>query len=343
MGQKSFIFVVLLLLALIAGAGGVYAYDSSNSERMAEGVTVAGVPVGGMTTSEARAEVQEQVAEPLGRPVVIKRGKQRFTLSAADADVSADVGGMVDEALRESREGNVISRAWRDASGGEADVRVAARVSYSKAAVRRLVKRVVKGVDRPAKDATLDFPALTQVASQDGLEVKAAKLERRIATALVRSGDRRIAIPVKTVRAKVTKKDLAAKYPALLVVDRSTFRLRFYKNLKLQKEYTVAVGQPGYETPTGLFSVQNKAVNPTWSVPNSDWAGELAGTTVTGGSAANPLKSRWMGVYAGTGFHGTDQVATLGTAASHGCVRMAVSDIEELYDQVPVSTPVYIA
>ena len=49
-----------------------------------------------------------------------------------------------------------------------------------------------------------------------------------------------------------------------------------------------------------------------------------------------------MGVTDGVGFHGTSEVGSLGTAASHGCIRMAVPDIEELYDQVPVGTPVYI-
>ncbi len=342
MGQKSFIFVAALLMALIAGAAGVYLYDSSNEDRIAQGVTVAGVSVGGMSTGEARAEVQEQVAAPLERPIVIKRGGKRFTLSAEDAGVRADVGGMVDEALRESREGNAVGRAWRDATGGEADISVAARVNYSKDAVDDLVKRVAKGVDRPAKDATLDFPALTQVASQNGIEVQTGRLERNVGDALLGAGDRKIAIPTKTVRAKVTKEDLAEKFPTLMVVDRGSFALRLYRGLKLQKEYTVAIGQVGFETPAGLYSIQNKAVDPAWSVPSSDWAGSLAGTVVPGGTAENPLKERWMGIYDGAGIHGTDDVASLGTAASRGCVRMAIPDVIELYDQVEVETPIYI-
>ena len=111
MGQRSFIIVAVLLLVLIGGAAAIYVYDSSNEDRIAAGVTVAGVDVGGMSTAQARAEVQEQVAAPLERPIVIKRGKQRFTLSATDADVNADMGGMVEEAVAESREGNVVSRA----------------------------------------------------------------------------------------------------------------------------------------------------------------------------------------------------------------------------------------
>jgi lipoprotein-anchoring transpeptidase ErfK/SrfK len=118
--------------------------------------------------------------------------------------------------------------------------------------------------------------------------------------------------------------------------------VRLWKNLELAAEYPIAVGQPAYPTPYGLFSIANKQVDPVWSVPNSDWAGELAGTTVAGGTAANPLKARWMGVTDGVGFHGTSEDYSIGTAASHGCMRMHVSDIIELYDQVPVGTPVYI-
>ncbi|HEU4703932.1 MAG TPA: L,D-transpeptidase, partial [Conexibacter sp.] len=58
---------------------------------------------------------------------------------------------------------------------------------------------------------------------------------------------------------------------------------------------------------------------------------------------SNPLKARWMGIYAGAGIHGTDSISSLGSAASHGCVRMAVPDVIELYDETPVGTPVYIA
>jgi lipoprotein-anchoring transpeptidase ErfK/SrfK len=78
-------------------------------------------------------------------------------------------------------------------------------------------------------------------------------------------------------------------------------------------------------------------------VPNSAWAGDLAGTVIPGGTPENPLKARWMGIFDGAGIHGTDAVGSIGTAASHGCIRMRIPDVEELYDQVPVGAPVYIA
>ena len=140
----------------------------------------------------------------------------------------------------------------------------------------------------------------------------------------------------------MTKADLVAQYPTYITVDESSFTVTLWQDLKPVKKYTVAVGQPAYPTPTGLYSIQDKQVDPVWSVPNSPWAGELGGTTVAGGSAENPLKARWMGITDGAGFHGTDEVSSLGTAASHGCVRMAVADVIDLYDRVDVGTPVYI-
>mgnify|MGYP001556619143 CR=1 FL=1 len=111
---------------------------------------------------------------------------------------------------------------------------------------------------------------------------------------------------------------------------------------KVVKTYPVAVGMPGHPTPTGLFHITDKQVNPVWSVPNSPWAGELAGTTVDGGSAANPLKARWMGITDGVGIHGTGEDASVGTRASHGCIRMHVPDVIALYPRVPVGTPVLL-
>jgi lipoprotein-anchoring transpeptidase ErfK/SrfK len=98
----------------------------------------------------------------------------------------------------------------------------------------------------------------------------------------------------------------------------------------------------GLETPAGLYKIQDKQVNPSWHVPNSPWAGKLAGKVIPPGPD-DPIKARWMGFNGGAGIHGTAEVGSLGSAASHGCVRMAIPDVEELYDQVDVGTPVYVA
>src|ERR687897_3675173 len=299
MRHRWFILVAVLLLIMIGGAVAAFAYDSSRDDLIAEGVTIAGVDVGGMKT---------------------------------------------DEALQESRDGSIFSRVARDITGGEEDAQVSARVNYSTGAVEPLVERVEKKLNRPARDAEVDFPSLEKVKEQKGRRVRSAMLQQRIAQALTVPGvERRVKAPVRILKPKVTQAELAAKYPVLLVADRYNFKLRFYKNLNLQKEYTVAVGAVGFDTPAGLYHIQNKAVDPPWHVPNSDWAGSLAGTIVPGGTAENPLKARWLGIFDGAGIHGTDQTYSLGTAASHGCIRMGIPDVIELYDQVPVGAPIYIA
>ena len=342
MKSKAFTFVAVLVILLIAGSVAVYAYDSSRSDRIAEGVTVGGVSVGGLSADAARAKVRRQVATRLEQPIAVTHGKTRFTLSADDAGIEADVGGMVDDAIAASRDGNVLARVTRDLRGGEEDVEVSVSATYSPKAAKDLVKRVGDKLDREPRDATLDFPSLDAVKEQDGIAVKRGQLRRLVGSALLSPSSRTVEAPVKTSKAKVTRDELAKEYPTVLVADHASFQLRLYKNLKLEKTYTVAFGAAGYDTPRGLFSIQNKQVDPAWSVPNSDWAGDLAGTVVPGGTPENPLKERWMGVYDGAGIHGTDDIGSLGSAASHGCIRMGISDVIDLYDRVDVGDPIYI-
>ena len=343
MGTRTFIAVAALLFVLLAGAVGLYAYDSSNEDRVANGIEVGGVPVGGLDAEEARARLRTRLQVPLEKPIVVEHHRRRFTLSAQDAGLRADVGGMVDDAVAASRRGNIFGRSLRDLTGGEEPARIDPRVSYSSTAVEKLVARIAKAVDRPARDASLNFPSLTQVRERNGLKTDRVALERDVRAALTSPGDRTTDVPVVTTKPKVTRAQLADKYPALLVVDRGSFKLRLYRRLKLAKTYTIAVGAVGFETPAGLYNIQNKGVNVAWNVPNKPWAGSLAGKVIPGGAPDNPIKARWMGIYDGAGIHGTDQVGSLGSAASHGCVRMAIPDVIELYDKVPVGAPVYIA
>src|SRR5215216_2240157 len=181
MRHRWFILVAVLLLVLIGGSVAAFAYDSSRDDVIANGVRIAGVDVGGMTTGEARRLVERELQEPLEKPISVVRGKTRFSLSAEDAGVKADVGGMVDEALEASRDGSIFSRVARDITGGEEDAQVPPRVTYSTSAVHDLVKRVQGKLNRPARDAEVDFPSLEKVKERKGRRVRAAVLEQRIA------------------------------------------------------------------------------------------------------------------------------------------------------------------
>jgi lipoprotein-anchoring transpeptidase ErfK/SrfK len=153
---------------------------------------------------------------------------------------------------------------------------------------------------------------------------------------------REIGATLRTVTPKIRTKELRKAYPSVITIDRDHFRLRLFKRLKFVRGYGVAVGQPAYPTPTGLFAVQSKQVDPVWTAPNSPWAGEMAGQQVSGGAATNPLKARWIGVAGSVGIHGTGEPWTIGTRASHGCIRMTVPDVIDLFRRISIGTPVLI-
>ena len=346
-GRSRWPIVVALafILVLVGGAFAAYAYDNSKKDEIAEGVTVGGVDIGGLSEAKANALLRQQLVKPLKRPLVVAYEGDTWKVSKEKLKIRANISDAVDRALAESREGGLPSRLARYVSGGDVDVKIKPSIGYSQPAINRLVLQVSEDVDRAPVDASVEPSAdsLNVVSGQTGQELRDNLLTRQL-NALVRrrSGKSRVIAKVRETKPEISTKEVAQKYPTYLTVSQSSFSVKVWKDLELVAEYPIAVGQPAYPTPYGLYSVADKQVDPVWSVPNSDWAGELAGTVVAGGTAANPLVARWMGVIDGVGFHGTNETYSLGTAASHGCMRMAVDDITEMYDMVPVSTPVYI-
>ena len=345
MRRRLLIVLVAASVLLGSGVGALYLYDASADDVLAGGVTVAGINVGDMQLDDARRVLGERLRARVAQPVTLVYRKRKLTLSAAEAEVRPDVEGMVKDALEQSRKGTFVTRAFRRLLGRDVEVDVDERVDYSVTAVTRFVGRVKRRIDRPARNARV-VPSpngLRTVRARDGVAVRAQALERLIAAQLSRpAGARLVGVPVEVENPRVTTEELAAKYPAFITISRKQKRLRLYRRLRLTKAYEIAVGQAGFETPTGLHRIQSKAVNPAWEAPNKPWAGEFAGKIVPPGSPDNPIKARWMEFYDGAGIHGTDDVASLGSAASHGCIRMSIPDVVELFERVSVRTPVYI-
>jgi lipoprotein-anchoring transpeptidase ErfK/SrfK len=337
----SGIVAALLLITGIAA----YAYDRSQRDTIADGVHVGGIDVGGMSAAEARATLRDQLLARLRRPVVATYEHRRVVLSFRRAGVALNVEQAVDDALGRSRDGSFVARVAREVTGGSVSADVQPEVVYSRLAVAHFVAQVGDGLDRPPRDASIDFTptSLEPVTARDGVTVRRRLLRRAIVDALTNpAASPTVPVRARTVKPKVTTAQLADKYPTVITVDRSTYRLRLWKDLKLVKTYTIAVGMAGLETPSGVYTINDKQVDPVWHVPDSDWAGDLAGKVIPPGPD-NPIKARWMGIYDGAGIHGTTDIGSLGSAASHGCIRMAISDVIDLYDRVPVGATVYIA
>jgi lipoprotein-anchoring transpeptidase ErfK/SrfK len=319
-------------------------YDNAQKDTIADGVTIGGVDVGGMDAGQARRAVRRQLLRPLRHSLRVGYDGQSWMLHGKSLKVHADLDGAVEAALDASRSGGLPARVVRYVSGGSVDESIPAGVTYSRAAVNRFVRRVAGEVDRAPQDAAVDASgsSLEVVPAVFGRKLRDRLLTRQLNAAVLNAAaDHTIAARTHPVKPEVTGSEVADRYPSYLTLDRATFTLRLWEHLKLAKSYTVAVGQEGLETPEGLYAIQEKQVNPSWHVPNSAWAGDLAGQVIPPGPA-DPIKARWLGIFEGAGIHGTEDTWSLGTAASHGCVRMSIPDVEELYDRVEVGTPIYI-
>jgi lipoprotein-anchoring transpeptidase ErfK/SrfK len=344
MGKRTSIAVIVAAAVLVVAVAAAYAYDSSQKDKIADGVTIGGVDVGGMNEGEAAAAVRHKLLAPLRHSLQVSFDGQAWKISGKKLKIRADIDSAVEEALEDSREGGFPGRLVRYVSGGEVDEQITPQVAYSKPAINRFVRHVADEIDREPVNADVEPSpdSLEVVAGRNGRKLRDNLLEKDLEAAVLNANaPHKIVARVHSIKPEITRSEVAAEYPSYLTLDRGTFTLRLWKHLKLAKEYTVAVGMEGLETPEGLYEIQEKEVNPPWHVPNSAWAGDLAGQTIPPGPE-DPIKARWMGIFEGAGIHGTEEVESLGTAGSHGCIRMSIPDVIELYPQVEVGTPIYI-
>ncbi len=342
--QKFLIATVVAFTGLLLLAVAVWAYDTAQKDRIAPGVTVGGIDIGARSAGDARAVIQDQVVAPLQKPVKVSFGDETYRISSKQLDQSADVEGMVDEAVEVSREGGLPERVTRYVQGSEVDVDIEPRVEYSQDAIDKFVADLAEEINRDPQDASIEpsTDSLTPTPGRPGWALREDDVREAIVDEVEEPGSgKTIVARVDKTPPEVTTKELAEEYPTYITVSQSEYKLRLFVNLKHVKSYDVAVGGSGYDTPTGLHTIQDKQVDPTWNVPTSSWAGDLAGQSIPPGPS-NPLKARWMGIYDGAGIHGTDDVGSIGSAASHGCIRMRIEDVTDLFDRVDVGTPIYI-
>jgi hypothetical protein len=340
---------VLLAFAGVAvsGAGAsAYFWDRSQSDMIARGVTIGGIPVGGLNAAEARTLLQARFAARLRQPLRLVRAGETFTVRPLSTGLRLDVGRMVDDAVAASRTGGLYGRVRRAILNKSLGVTIPLRASLSQPELASVAGRVAHAIDTPARNAHLVPKPLAigiKVSpSRWGVAVDQPKLIAELSSALASfDGPHELSIPVQPVRPKLGLYGLSRHYSTYILVSRETFTLRLFKHLKLAKTYRIAVGRAGLETPAGEYTINDKQVNPSWHVPLSSWAGSLAGQIIPPGPD-DPIKARWMGFYDGAGIHGTDEISSIGTAASHGCIRMTISDVEDLYPRVPLHTPIYV-
>jgi lipoprotein-anchoring transpeptidase ErfK/SrfK len=317
-----------LVIATVAGT----AVAAPATEQLPAGATIAGVDVGGQDAKAAQQTVKDSLA-PLyeNRPIAIRVDhKDRLVMPrAAGFVIYYDW---------------MVTRAFALA-GAHKDVVVPLHLGVKDKNRDAAIGGVAKNYYRAPRDARVKFgvTAIRRVRARMGHALDQALVRRRLEQELRHpTTGRVVAGRVIHVRPSVTTASLRKRYPAYVSVDRGTHLLRVFRSLRLVRTYPVAVGAAGFETPAGLRHVLYKDKNPSWTAPNRPWASPYQGQTFPPGDSRNPLREWFIALGDGIGIHGTSEEWTVGTSASHGCLRMHADDVKQVAKLTPVGTPVLI-
>lgn len=331
----------LIGLTVLGGSGAyaAYRYEESNAGRVLPGVSVAGVDVGDMTRSQALAAVWEQIDEDLDREIEVTAGDESWHVTPKEMGISARVEAAVDRALGIAEELPWYERAYRRLADKPVNRTLKVAHDFDRGKVRDFVDIVARNVYVSPKNARVDLVdgELVLKRPKRGVELKAKEARRALARAVRREGES-VEFSIRTTPPEVAPEDLGNT----IVVRLSENQLYLYDGLKVEKTYDVATGQSQYPTPTGTWTIWDKRENPTWVNPAPDgWGADLP--RVIGPGPGNPLGTHALYLDApGIRIHGTYAEGSIGSYASHGCIRMRIADSIDLFDRVDVGTQVLV-
>jgi lipoprotein-anchoring transpeptidase ErfK/SrfK len=291
--------------------------DEAPPAPLPDGVTIAGVPVGGLTPDEAAVAVRAFFARP-------------FTFTFRGHVKTASpwwVGGSAN-----------VATALANASVAAPGTAVDLPVRVSRTRLRAFVTRLARAWNRAPVSSTAHLSGLHPVLTRarPGFKIRRYATRLMIRGALASHARGPLAVRYRTLRPRYTR----SNFGAVIVVRRGSHRLYLYNGSHFWTTFGVAVGMPQYPTPLGRFTIVSKQRNPWWYPPATSWA---AGASPIPPGPGNPLGTRWMGLsWGGIGIHGTPDSASIGYSASHGCIRMRIPEAEWLFERVRIGTPVFI-
>jgi len=345
-GRIALVLLATLLLALSATLAYGVVLDYQSRGLVTEGVTVAGTDLSGMTEAEARAAIEEAVSAPMLRPVTVTGlDGQSWTLEP-DGIVAIDVDKMIDEAYAPRRSATLAQRLSSHLAEVPLPADVKPAYSVDTSAIAEWVALKAAEVDRKPVNAKRKIVKYKFKITPEvyGARVDKAASVQAIANAMsaeaaLGTDSRTVALDVDQITPKITTK----KFKAAIIVSISQTKIRLYKGDKLVKTYRCAPGSYAFPTPIGDFKVVTKLRNAPWINPGSDWAKNMPPSIPPG--PYNPMGVRKIGInYPGVFMHGIppSEFGSIGTRASHGCMRMMPSDVADLFGRVKIGTPVYI-
>lgn len=330
--------LILLLTAASAAFTWAVVDDYVRRDVMPLGATIDSAKVAGLSRAAATKVVKDQVEAALLSPATVRFRDKSFTFDTP-AYASVDVEGMVDEALSPKTDAMLPYRVLDRLAAIPLGVAVDRKMRIDEPKLATWLAEVDPQVTTPAIDATysVESTGLAVIPEVDGHRIDTTQAVPTLSKALL-AGEKDVDLPDLAVKPALTKEN----FGYTILVRISQRRLWFYNSDTLLKSYPIAVGTSAHPTPLGVWKIINKRRNPSWSNPAPNgWGAGMPSYIPPGPS--NPLGTRALDLDAsGIRFHGTKNISSVGTAASHGCMRMKRADVEEFFELVPVGTRVII-
>ena len=337
-GRKAALgLAAIFLLAFSGVAYATYDYDKAYDGKLLPGIVIAGVDVGGMTSDEAFRAVTAAGRIQLDRNITVGYKEKTWTVTPRKLGAKSNARALVNAAVADSDDTGMLEKVGMAVFGGELDLERELGITYPRQGIKGFIEGVATSLDREPIDAGVDYSSgwLEFIEPKEGRTVLRKESHRALSRALKREKDR-VTLAVKTTKPEITEN----KWDKVLLLRIGENKLYLYQDGKITHEYVVATGQPEYPTPTGEYYITEKRYLPTWVNPDpTGWGAGMPASI--GPGPGNPLGTRALNwSIGGIRFHGTEATYSLGYNASHGCVRLSMPEIEELYELVDVGTPI---
>jgi lipoprotein-anchoring transpeptidase ErfK/SrfK len=342
--QRSTTRVILLLgaaslaLLLIGAFGYFFAQDASRWGKFPPGSVVAGVDVSGLSKQDAAAKCEKELQDVAQKPVVLTLESTTYGITPGELGLHLNYDRMVGDAYRRAWAPNIFERMFRSLVNRPKSVHGALIAENDPALLSQFVQNVTTAVNHPPRNAYVDVTsgAPVIVPSLPGYQVDGKVIEQEVITA---ENSKSRTVEIKAAKAAAQLNDDI--YQKLIIINTSQHLLTLYKRNQPLAQFSIACGQPAWPTPAGQWQIVDKQANPTWINPHSSWSAGMPERIGPGYS--NPLGLRAMALNAaGVLIHGTSNDGSIGTSASHGCIRMHMPEVIQLFDMVEAGTPVYI-
>ena len=330
--------VILLVVLMVIGLTFV-GLDIAYAGHVFKGVSVEGIYIGSMSRGEAIDTLREKLdLDTLNSDLVLVFDGHSWPLPLYEIDAYVDIEATVDKAMKAGRDIPFYERWANRAIFRGVDRDVDLIISYDHHKLDSFLATLESIINREPVNAEIKLSGrkLIYQRSQEGWELDSEQARMSILSAL--PAEERIAELLIEVTPPEVSDEQVGK---VITVDKTNHMLTLYSNMEIEKQYPVAVGMAAWPTPSGTYKVTIKQRSPVWVNPGTSWAESMPPYIPAG--PGNPLGTRAIGTSAsGVFIHGTYSSWSIGTSASHGCIRMYIKDSEDLFERVSVGIPVLI-